>query len=89
MSTEDRDSENMDGEDTDSEAKANEFEAEHNKLLEDIMALPEAARSVKLLSSARRHSFWIVLSVPWRGGVRVDAHRHRPPTMQAGQRATK
>ena len=40
-------------EDTGSEAKANEFEAEHNKLLEDIMALPEAARSVKLLSSAK------------------------------------
>ena len=40
-------------EDTGSEAKVNEFEAEHNKLLEDIMALPEAARSVKLLSSAK------------------------------------
>ena len=40
-------------EDTGSEAKANEFEAEHNKLLEDIMALPEAARSVKLLSAGK------------------------------------
>ena len=48
MSTED-----MDSEDTGNEAKARDFEAEHNKLLEDIMALPEAARSVKLLSAAK------------------------------------
>ena len=39
--------------DTGSESKANYFEVEHNKLLEDIMALPEAARSVKLLSAAK------------------------------------
>jgi len=37
----------------DGEAKASDFEAEHNRLLEDIMALPEAARSVKLLSAAK------------------------------------
>lgn len=48
MSTED-----MDSEGTGNEAKARDFEAEHNKLLEDIMALPEAARSVKLLSAAK------------------------------------
>ena len=43
----------MSTEDTGSESKANYFEVEHNKLLEDIMALPEAARSVKLLSAAK------------------------------------
>jgi hypothetical protein len=43
----------MSTEDTGSEAKASYFEAEHNKLLEDIMALPEAVRSVKLLSAAK------------------------------------
>ena len=48
MSTED-----MGSEDTGNEAKASDFEAEHDKLLESIMALPEAARSVKLLSAAK------------------------------------
>ena len=43
----------MSTEDTGSESKANYFEVEHNKLLEDIMALPEAARSVQLLSAAK------------------------------------
>ena len=43
----------MSTEDTGSESKPNYFEVEHNKLLEDIMALPEAARSVKLLSAAK------------------------------------
>ena len=43
----------MSTEDTGSESKANYFEVEHNKLLEDIMALPEAARSVKLLSAGK------------------------------------
>ena len=45
--------EDMDSEDTGNEAKASDFEAEHNKLLESIMALPEAARSVKLLPAAK------------------------------------
>ena len=48
MSTED-----MGSEDTGNEAKASDFEAEHDKLLESIMALPEAARSVKLLPAAK------------------------------------
>lgn len=48
MSTED-----MNSEDTGNEAKTGDFEAEHDKLLESIMALPEAARSVKLLSAAK------------------------------------
>ncbi len=52
MSTED-----MDSEGTGNEAKARDFEAEHNKLLEDIMALPEAARSVKSLSAAKTASY--------------------------------
>ena len=47
MSTED-----MGSEDTGNDAKASDFEAEHDKLLESIMALPEAARSVKLLPGA-------------------------------------
>jgi len=43
----------MSTEDTGSEARGSHFEAEHSKLLEDIMALPEAARSIKLLSAAK------------------------------------
>lgn len=35
------------------EGQVGDFEAEHNRLLEDIMALPEAARSIKLLSAAK------------------------------------